>query len=90
MPKTWVTLSLGYRPIPSDISSPSKDRPHASEIASLNVWRTNGVDLSPLSRDDVFRYFLRRLRSEEAFLRIFSEVILPSPDEENGVRRRLG
>lgn len=60
----------------------SVDRPLPSQIAALNVGRTGAAGLTPFTVDDVFGYFLRRLRSEEAFQKFFSEVYLPSLDPE--------
>lgn len=60
----------------------SVDRPYPSQIAALNVGRTGASGLTPFTVDDVFGYFLRRLRSEEAFQKFFSEVYLPSLDPE--------
>lgn len=57
------------------------DRPTVSDIAALNIGRTESADLTPFAADDVFEHFLRRLRSEEAFRRFFNEVYLPSLDE---------
>lgn len=60
----------------------SVDRPYPGEIAALNVGRTGAAGLTPFTVDDVFSYFLRRLRSEEAFQRFFAEIYLPSLDPE--------
>jgi len=76
-----VAIAYLYLATPRYEVSVRVDRPFASQLAALNIGRTEGADLTPYTADDVFGYFLGRLRSEEAFQRFFAEVYLPSLDE---------
>jgi chain length determinant protein (polysaccharide antigen chain regulator) len=67
------------------------DRPLNSEIAALNLGRTTAVDLATFTPEDVFGYFVRQLRSDQAFQRFFRELYLPSlsADERHAGENQL-
>lgn len=58
------------------------DKPFPSDLAALNLGRTESTGLAPLPPEQVFGYFTRRLLSTEAKQRFFHEVFLPAQPED--------
>lgn len=62
--------------------------PTQSDIADLNTGRTKEFELSPYSIDDVYRIFLRNLRSEALRQEFFANEYLPSLSQDQQARSR--
>lgn len=56
--------------------------PSLSDIAGFNLARNKDIGLEPFKVDDVYRVFTRNLQSDQSKRRFYSEVYLPSLDED--------
>ena len=56
------------------------DKPYFNELTELNIGRSSATGLEQYSPDQVYKYFVRRLITDEAKQRFFRDTYLPSLD----------